>query len=58
MVKRFVEAGGNVTAQGLGNIYACKDELNLSVDWLAKYAENLVADKIKHMSYENVNDVI
>ncbi len=51
MIKRFVEAGGNVTAEGIGHIYALSSDLGLSGEWLNRYVEGRINEKINNMSY-------
>lgn len=58
MVRRYVESGGNITAEGISNIYALSEELDLSRDWLARFVEGFIPSKIQNMNYSNLKDVI
>ena len=57
-VKKFVENGGRVTAQGLANLYACAEELAIDGAWLQKYALDEVPHQIQNMNIDNLNDLI
>ena len=58
MIRRYLESGGNVTAEAVGNVYAISGELNLSGDWLNRFLEGFVPKKMASMSYQNLKDVI
>lgn len=58
MIRKYVEAGGHLTAEGIANIYACNEALNYSSGWLSQYIEQSIPRKLENMSYQNLKDVI
>ena len=54
----FVESGGKLTAQGLANLYACADNLQINKQWLEKYVYEEIPYHIDSMSVSNLNDTI
>ena len=42
MVKRYVEVGGIITAEAIGNLYGNAEQLGLSHDWLARFVESQI----------------
>lgn len=57
-VLKYVELGGRLTAQGLANLYATADNLNVNAKWLEVYAQPEVPHLIRNMSVENLKDLI
>lgn len=57
-VLKYVELGGRLTAQGLSNLYATADNLQVNTKWLEVYAQPEIPHLLRNMSVENLNDLI
>lgn len=52
-----METGGRLTGEGLANIYAVADKLNINDKWLEIYLQPEIPHLLRYMSVDNLKDI-